>query len=72
MKSFLKSNFLPEATLQRQGSEEELFYNEQNSENFAFSAPQDHPSHHHQGEKSLNRQQRRQQAQSSRKQKIKI
>ena len=67
---FFKIQLSPSAEFERQDSEQ-LIYNERDNESFAFSAAQREASPP-QKERTLNRRQRRQQAQSFKKQRIKI
>ena len=72
IEKFFKIQLSSEAEFERQNREDEqLIYNERDTENLAFSAPSNETSHSHR-EKPLNRRQRRQQSQVSKKQRIKI
>ena len=73
VEKFFKIQLSSSDELERQNREDDrLIYNERDSENLAFSTPANSASPPHQREPSLNRKQRRRQAQFSKKRRIKI
>ena len=72
VEKFFKIQLSSSDELERQNEDGQMIYNERDTESLAFSTPSKEAPPPHQREKPLNRRQRRQQAQFSKKQRIKI